>query len=77
MTEEQLEKKAEEYADKLWKDGRYRESTAPTIQEIYIAGAHCRDEEIKQLKKELSSALLIQKVLRQTMTKLANCITKK
>jgi len=48
MTDEQIKQNADKYADKLYEDGRRTESAAPTIQEIYIAGAHSRDEEIEE-----------------------------
>jgi len=51
MTEEQIKQNADIYADKLYKDGRCIESTAPTIQEIYIAGAYSRDEEIEHYRR--------------------------
>jgi hypothetical protein len=53
MTEEQIKQNADIYADKLYEDGRCTESTAPTIQEIYIAGAHSRDVEIYDLKRDI------------------------
>jgi hypothetical protein len=54
MTNEQIKQNAEKYADKLYEDGRCTESTAPTIQEIYIAGAHSRDEELENLQIRVS-----------------------
>lgn len=52
MTEKQLEKKAKEYVNTLWLDEQEKENYMLT----FIDGAHSRDEEIKQLKKALSSA---------------------
>ena len=54
MTEEQIKQNAEAYASKLV-ERDYHEDIWLDLYDAYIAGAHSRDEEIKELKEEIES----------------------
>lgn len=60
MTEEQIKQNAEEYASKVAPAKIHKTGIPAAINHAvtvsFIAGAHSRDEEIKQLRKALSSA---------------------
>lgn len=54
MTEEIIKQRAEDYANSMY-DKKYQSELWKECYMIHIAGAHSRDEEIKELKKALSS----------------------
>ena len=54
MTDKQIKQNAEEYADALY-DRKYQNELWRENYGAHIAGAHSRDEEIKELKEEIES----------------------
>jgi hypothetical protein len=52
MTEEQIKRNAEEYASELV-ERAYHEEIWLDLYDAFIAGAHSRDEEVKQLKESM------------------------
>lgn len=54
MTNEQIKQNAEEYANSMY-DKKYQSELWKECYMIHIAGAHSRDAEIEDLKKEIKN----------------------
>lgn len=55
MTDEQIKQNAEEYADSIY-DRKFQNSLWKDKYYAFVAGAHSRDEEIKELEKRVKYA---------------------
>ena len=54
MTEQEIKQNAEEYANSMY-DKKYQNELWKECYMIYIAGAHSRNEEIKELKEKVKT----------------------